>query len=216
MNFFAHLHVARQAGWTDAPSALGSMLPDLLSLARVRADPGRLPLGVAHGRALHHRSDTLFHHHGTFLELAADLRDRLGGTGVPAGPARAVAHLGNELLLDGLLPDQPTLVGAFREAVDHGPAVEPALVGADHSAWRALAGWLSGAVPSDYAETDEVARRLHRMLARRPRLAFDARHLPGIAEVLEVHRPAVEQARRTILDDVAAGLRTSAPCGSHR
>lgn len=206
MNFFAHLDVARRSAQAGPEHHLGAVLPDLLAMARVRADPSRLPAAVAAGRALHHRADAHFHRHDGFRELVSQLRRALSSGGVPMGAARGGAHLGTELLLDGSLPDREALGEAFRRAAALAPAVMPALDPRDHARWLGLAARASRIEPSDYESAQRVAVLLVQVLGRRPRLALGPEHLAVVAEALERQRPAVVRASRALVDDVATAL----------
>ena len=94
----------------STPFLVGSMLPDLAAMARVRLLPMRAPDeagtgddAFAAGVAFHHASDGVFHSSAWFTEHNRSLRDALLEAGIEPGAARACAHAGLEMLLDGAL-----------------------------------------------------------------------------------------------------------------
>src|SRR5258708_1440822 len=106
VNFFGHAAVS---SWLDDAGdgvALGSMLPDFAGMIRARLDdPAPPATELARGVELHHATDAAFHRMPATLALMRELDDRLLGGGCARGPRRAVAHVGVELLLDGVLVD---------------------------------------------------------------------------------------------------------------
>jgi hypothetical protein len=126
MNFFGHVVVATWQPARDARTALGAMLPDLVGVAGLRGVAPGDP-EVARGVALHHRTDEVFHASDTFVSLQTLLRSALEARGIRGGPARAAAHVGIELLLDGLLLDGGPIDGdSVAEAAPHGRRRDPA------------------------------------------------------------------------------------------
>lgn len=117
VNFFGHAAVASwhadDGGWL-----LGAMLPDFASMigARLDAQPNpRLAAGVAH----HHATDAAFHHAPAVVGLMRDAEARLTARGVRRGPTRAVAHVGVELLLDGVLTRDAGYRASFATGLAH-------------------------------------------------------------------------------------------------
>lgn len=206
VNWFGHAHVARLAGHGEGEVVLGAVLPDLLGMVRARVDVQALPAKVQVGVALHHRADEAFHQHPDFARLGADLRSRLAPLGLPGGASRAIGHVGTELLLDGTLADDGATTSAFAGAMTGAEAVDGAIV-AGAERWLQLRTWVAGAHPSDYETPAQVARRLERILARRPRLAFDAADVERLTEVLAAHRPAVIEAAPRLFADVTGAIR---------
>src|SRR5690349_22770486 len=99
VNFFGHAVMA--ALENDAPAfVLGAMLPDLSSMAGARIErvhDETVAAGVAH----HHRIDHAFHACAPFVRLCSSALETLEARGVSRAAARAVGHVGSELLLDG-------------------------------------------------------------------------------------------------------------------
>ncbi|MDH4076619.1 MAG: hypothetical protein OEW29_11835 [Acidimicrobiia bacterium] len=215
MNLGAHIAVAAAAGRDDPGERLGSALPDVAGMGRFRLNRG--PGGtrasaIESGIRLHHRTDDLFHGHRWFVARQAEMHNELIAAGFGRGPALACAHVGVELLLDGvLLGDEPTAetVRHTFAAIDDLRAPLGALVEPDREpGWQAhLSRFTGGAVVAGLDDPAEVARRLHRVLARRPRLAFASGRLPHLVEVLGQRVPAVADGAHALVADLAARLR---------
>jgi len=188
---------------------LGAMLPDFATMsgARLSATTPSPDPDIASGIDLHHATDAVFHRAPVVLGLMRELDERLAAGGCARGPRRAVAHIGVELLLDGILVDE----AAYRDAYVAGLAHSP-----DGIAWREpddppqfarlLARLRSYGVPLDLQRPDAIAQRLHRMLAHRPLLAPSASDLVAIKVALVEYKPRVEVAADTVLRAVRAGL----------
>ena len=107
MNFFGHAAVAT---WQAAAPGrtLGAMLPDFATMsgARLSTTTPSPDAEVASGIDLHHKTDGVFHQLPVVLGLMRELDERLAHGGCARGPRRAVAHIGVELLLDGVLVEE--------------------------------------------------------------------------------------------------------------
>lgn len=215
MNLGAHIAVAAAAGRDEPAERLGSALPDVAGMGRfrlARAGDGDGGCPLQAGIRLHHRTDDVFHGHRWFVARQAEVHDDLTAAGFDRGPALACAHVGVELLLDGvLLGDAPTsevVHGAFA-AIDDlrdplGALVEPA----SEADWQDhLTRFTGGAAVDGLDDPVEVARRLQRILARRPRLAFGPRQLPHLVDVLARRLPSVADGAHALVADLAARLR---------
>lgn len=185
MNLFGHAAVA---SWRSSePSlALGAMLPDLVGLARVRA-PTPLSEPTRAGIELHHETDRIFHSAGAFVSLCARAIELLQERGVPRAAARATAHVGVELLLDGELTEDERARARFQAALEltseHLDEVFAWRDGQDAARVCAVGARLLGAdIPDAYRDPDRVAERVYRILARRPRLAFPEAQLPAVRD----------------------------------
>lgn len=215
MNLGAHIAVAAAAGRDEPGERLGSALPDVAGMGRfrlARASDGHGDCPLQAGIRLHHRTDDVFHGHRWFVARQAEVHDDLTTAGFSRGPALACAHVGVELLLDGvLLGDRPTaevVHGAFA-AIDDlrdplGALVEPA----SEADWQAhLTRFTGGGAVDGLDDPVEVAHRLQRILARRPRLAFAPRQLPHLVDVLARRLPSVADGAHTLVADLANRLR---------
>jgi acyl carrier protein phosphodiesterase len=204
VNFFGHAAVA---SWSsdEASVALGAMLPDFESMsgARVAATPDA---AVAAGIALHHATDAAFHRLPAVTALMRELDERLSTRGCARGPRRAVAHIGVELLLDGVLVGEP----AYRAAYTRALALDADLVWRDPGDPLRFVGLLERlrayGVPDDLRHPDAIAQRLARILARRPLLAPSAADLRAIRAALAEHQARVEAAAETVLRGTRAAL----------
>lgn len=176
MNFFGHATLAARRS-DDLRFVLGSMLPDLVSMAGTRLGTVHDP-ALAAGVALHHETDARFHAAEPFFELCRWASEELQSAGVHRATARAVGHVGSELLLDGLLSDDAVARAAYARALE--PEVrEPiaellSLRGAmQPQELSELMARLSRApLPEGYRDAGFVLERLRHILAPRPRLAF--------------------------------------------
>lgn len=200
VNYLGHVAVALASGREDPHFVLGAALPDLATMVGVRFDRASLPTAVADGIACHLAVDEAFHAHSSFRAGSAALRSDLRAMGLATGPTRAVGHAGWELLLDGTLVGGPAEV-AYRSALEVAEVVLDALSSADRDRWAQLLDRL----PPPRLRYDDpawVAERLHAMLSRRPRLAFDAALKPDIAVVLERHRTGVHDCAAVLLREL--------------
>jgi hypothetical protein len=214
VNFFAHALVA---GWTrEHPRfLLGAMLPDLTSMLGERID--HLPDPEVHaGVDHHHAADGAFHGSPTFARLCSEAIARLGELGVGRGSARAVGHVGTELLLDGALSHDEAAVRRYTGALEHAleapiedlvrlrePGREPAL-------HNGIARLMTAPVPHGYRDPEFVVARLHHMLARRPRLALRETDLSHVRDWARDTRATVAAEHERMLHEVASGLKNHA------
>lgn len=209
MNLYGHAVVA---SWhsPDPWHGLGAMLPDLAGLVGARPPTPRSE-PVRAGIALHHTTDAAFHASRDFVRLCSEGIEALQRDGLSRGAARAVAHVGVELLLDGELAGDVGGLTCFGDALglaaSHAADTEEALTwqgAGDAGRLRDVATRLAQAnIPLVYMDPEVVAERLYRILARRPRLAFDAAHLPGVRR----WAVGVQREVRAAAPDVLAALR---------
>lgn len=187
MNFFAHALVAQRRR-EDPAWILGSMLPDLASMAGLRlrsvTRPGRLGAGLAEGVDFHHTCDDAFHGAPIFVELMDRAHAELEARGLGSGPAMAIGHVGVELLLDGCLVERHGVPTVYRDAMALTGEAGDDMIWHDPTAehprrWQALCKRLAGApVPEAYAQPRFVADRLVFMLSHRPLLAVEPGNEP--------------------------------------
>jgi hypothetical protein len=187
LNWYAHAVLA-EARCADPACLLGAMLPDLASAAGLRATPppdGPLALGFR----LHLAADAGFHGAPEFVALVSAGRAELEAAGLSRGIARASAHVGIELLLDGWLDRARPGSAAYREALAlaHGLADDAARFRPAPLPlrWRALCARLErGDLPGAYRRPERAALGVERTLARRPRLALRPGERPLLARWL--------------------------------
>jgi hypothetical protein len=213
VNVFAHVEVAHRAGGdgVDDGFLLGAALSDLASFGGFRL-LGRTPdPAVAAGMAFHHRTDDAFHRHPWFRDRNTRAAVALTDRGLGRGPARACAHVGVELLLDGALHADAAARHRFRRVLDslgNRHDVLAPLVRAEHrDDWARHLGTVAAhrGLPAHH-DPDDVARRLHRICGRRPRLAFAPASIPAVAEVLTDLAPSITLGAGGLVEELAAGL----------
>lgn len=208
MNYFGHAAVA---SWHSAAAAtaLGAMLPDFATMSGTRLAEAT-DAGVAAGIELHHKTDAAFHHLPPVLALMRELDARLVAGGCARGPRRAVAHIGVELLLDGVLVTEPAYRAIYLAALEHDTSGVRFRDEADAPRFQALHTRLRGyGVPDDLQKPESIVHRLHRMLAHRPLLAPNAADLTAIRTALVEHKPRVEVAADTVVRGMRAALGTT-------
>ena len=183
MNFFGHAAIAASQFSHEqpvlGPAALarlcaGAMLPDFVSMLRL-AEPTVLDDSLARGVAFHHRTDHAFHELPSFHALSRLTFEWLSERDMPRGPARAIAHIGIEILLDEVLAEDAPARAAYRAAL--ATPLDAALdfpAEGDPERLQSLRRDLLDRAVAPYAPApDLVARRIRRSLAARPRLATD-------------------------------------------
>jgi hypothetical protein len=217
VNFIGHATVAL---WTQTAPAfvLGSMLPDFAGMAGTRLlRANRTVTGdpLCAGIALHHRTDDAFHAAPQFVKLLQETLDTLTEQGVPRGAARAVAHIGTEMFIDGELLVAPAVAAAYTGALAVERPLDALFVDAEGGPrWSRLRERLLGhGVPYDYRDPDSVLRRLQLVLRSRPRLAIDA----ACAPLVRAHLPALQRkvviALPLLLESVRQALAEARPTG---
>jgi hypothetical protein len=210
VNVLSHAVVADRLRPHDAAFAFGATLPDLARFAGVRPDHGRLAPAVAAGVGCHHRTDDAFHAHPSFVAGSTAIREALAGDGLSRGAARAVGHVGWELLLDAALAATPANEAVLTDALEQSPALEASLDAEDVGRWRV---WSDARRRrrSDrrFHEPAGIAERLQHLLASRPRLCFPAERCATVAARLTGHRAEVERVAPSVVDEVVAAVRRS-------
>jgi hypothetical protein len=213
-------HVAVAASWAPHGSSsylAGSMLPDLAAMARVRLGPAGGEMGA--GISLHHAADAAFHGSDWFNERNQALRDSLLAGGVDRGAARACAHAGLEMLLDGGLVTDAAVRDAsdrtFAALVEPGPARDAAhaLVGVgDRAVWRERLSRIGTSIDvGAYRSPDAIAARLFRMTRGRRRIELPAAQVDAVAGALASVQGDVVRDASSVVHDVVAALRQVNP-----
>jgi hypothetical protein len=169
---------------------------------------------VTAGIAAHHETDRLFHGHQWFLDLNRDIRAELVGLGVGRGPARAVAHVGVELLLDGHLLAQSAGAEMNRTAfgvLDQiGSDVASLVEAEDQDNWlRHLDKFTNRRTPIDLGDPEAVAERLWMILSRRPRLQLDSNHVDLVTRSLQAVKPHIDATAEDLVHELASELKNS-------
>lgn len=203
MNFFGHAAVA---SWHEPTPGrvLGAMLPDFATMSGARLGEGS-DADIASGIDLHHTTDAAFHRAPVVLGLMRELDERLASHGCARGPRRAAAHIGMELLLDGVLVDEPSYRAHYIAALERDAN---GIVWREHADrfTRLLARLRTYGVPDDLRKPEAIVQRLHRMLSHRPLLAPNAADLRAIETSLIEYKPRVVVSVDTVLRAVRAAL----------
>jgi hypothetical protein len=212
LNFFSHAVLAFSA--RDEPEFwLGAMVPDFFSMAGIPCTAhayGHLGAGMA----FHHRSDDVFHRHATFTGWQRAAFEWLTTAGVERGPARAVAHMGVELLLDAEL----CKIAAYRTNYLRALATSEiasklhACTTQHAHGFYCVRGRLIhfGAEFHVFSDTD-IATRFARILARRPRLALAPSELPAVTEWVTAFRGPVRAEAEGLVDALRIELALPPP-----
>jgi hypothetical protein len=212
VNFFGHAAVASWSIAGEPGRALGAMLPDFATMCRTRLDaPPSVGAPnddtVAAGVDLHHATDAAFHTLAPVTALMRELDERLAALGCARGPRRAVAHIGVELLLDGVLVDESAYRTSYLGGIGHDATCVRWRDDDGPPRFAMLIDRLrADGVPDDLRRTDAITHRLQRMLGHRPLLAPNAADLRAIATALAAHQPRVAVAADTVMRQLRAAL----------
>jgi hypothetical protein len=206
VNFIGHAQVALWTS-TDPAYVLGSMLPDFFGMAGLRIARIGEESSLGRGIALHHRTDDIFHASDAFVSLTQLTMDALIREGLPRGPARAVGHVGIELLIDGEILHTAEVADAYSVAIAHSELARGLLPGIpERQRWMAFEQRLRAhGVPYDYRNTDAVAGRLVQIFAERPRLALSAESERIVRSVL----PRVQHRVRERMTELMSEIRNA-------
>jgi hypothetical protein len=213
VNFFGHAAVASWSAPARSGVVLGAMLPDFATMCGGQiASADEEP--VSDGIALHHATDAVFHQLPVVTGLMRDLDERLRHGHCARGPRRATAHIGVELLLDGVLTGEPAYRAAYLSGLAHDPALQwrdPD----DAPRFTALLDRLRArGVPDDLRRPEAITTRLHRILAHRPLLAPSPDDLRAIHGALVAFQPRIDVAADTIVRAMRAALDVDPSRGS--
>lgn len=210
MNFFAHASVALWRS-NDPRFLLGAMLPDLtgmLGFGLVGSSDHTVQAGIEY----HHATDAAFHGAGRFVAMCGEGVRSMSAEGMRRGSARAIAHVGIELLLDGRMSAderaRAAYAGALRSAVEERWSERLTLASEAQRVrmHQGLERLESAPIPEGYKDPAFVVERLQTILARRPRLAL----APGETAIADAYIRSVDLALgdswRELLEQVRSGL----------
>lgn len=216
MNFFGHAavaarHFAEQKppwGRETMPTVyLGAMLPDFIGMLRL-GRPAIHDPALAAGVAFHHGTDEAFHDLPGFQRLSRQAFVWLSEQHLPRGPARAVAHMGIEMLLDEVMADDVDARAAYRAGLQvavgsllhfAGPLDAERLAALQEALLTRSASQLRPPAPL-------VAERIRRSLAGRPRLALDDGGQALVGAWVTATRPLVTAEAPEVLATLQARL----------
>jgi hypothetical protein len=215
MNFFGHAWVAHRSQTACSlpreEFVLGAMLPDFASMLGSRPPRASRP-GLQVGLSFHHQTDEAFHGAASFLEFSRQASAYLDTRGLGRGSARAVAHVGVELLLDEVLASDDAANEAYLRAIQHGSSAStaaslhwPTSDGATRFAELCRVLARKGALSSD-TPAEQIAERLRRILAGRPRLAMDDAGQSVVREWVLTARPQIAAGAARLISQVEQRL----------
>jgi hypothetical protein len=219
MNFFGHAalaaeHFAQHLSTRDprklALPCSGAMLPDFVGMLRL-SRPVVLDATLAGGVSFHHLTDHAFHELTSFHQLSRHAFAWLSASGIARGPARAIAHIGVEILLDEVLARDAFARECYLAAL--ATPLDSALefpVPDDGARLAALRGALLERASSETPPPELVAQRIRRTLAGRPRLAVDAGAEAPLSAWVVLTRPLIAHAAPALLTALRAELANSA------
>lgn len=205
MNFFGHAVVASQRS-ADPRFVLGSMVPDFESMIRMKVRRVADSV-VADGVSFHHETDSVFHRTPSFVAIGREALAALTSVGVRRGTARAVAHLGAEMFLDGWLAHREPEPGAYEGSLAH-EHVSSTLQWHDEGlAFGELhARLVELGTPTAYGDPDFVMERLVGALADRPRLRVEPSDATPVRQFLATLQGLVEATAPEMLHELEKGL----------
>lgn len=208
MNFFGHAAIAGRFE-SDPVFVLGAMFPDFCSMLGFRS-PGSGPGQLGAGVRFHHVTDHAFHDLGSFQRLNRDAAADLAVRGVRRGTARAVAHVGVELLLDAELAESDAARAVYLAAltVGHDPALvlQASFASEEGERLGRLTRTLTGRGVAKRPSSPHVVERLERALASRPRLAITSEDLPRVSEWVELFRGRVVASAPTLVRELVLDI----------
>ncbi|OGL34527.1 hypothetical protein A3F65_02700 [Candidatus Saccharibacteria bacterium RIFCSPHIGHO2_12_FULL_47_16b] len=205
MNYGSHLHVAREVFPGIPPRLaaeywLGAMLPDFIHMSGSRIKPralGRRRSLTARGIKMHKRTDDVFHNLPGFISLRKEVQDDMTELTVHPRQAQAWAEVSIEMLMDGVLFQNPKLCTRYQEALStvKNPShchylAKLAFSGPELPEWLAAKAELG--IPG-YLEPSQVVKALHRRLQFRDKkatatktgLSFGEDKIVPLATILE-------------------------------
>ncbi|MCB9832067.1 MAG: hypothetical protein H6807_06280 [Planctomycetes bacterium] len=205
VNFFGHAVVA-SAFSTEPDFLLGSMLPDLIAMAGV---DGRGLIGgdLASGVSLHHATDAVYHEHPLVKRRMAEGAAALVSSGLSRHQARGLAHVGVELVSDGILAVERAPEVAFRPALrrarDSGVVADGLRDDEDRRRWHRLLDLiLDSGLPEAYREPGFVTARLESMTRQRPRFRLGPGQVEFLGLWVESVAARIDPEVEQVLDDV--------------
>jgi hypothetical protein len=204
VNFFGHAAVASWRS-SDPGFVLGSMIPDFSTMSGARV-ASTTDTGVAAGIELHHATDAAFHTLPVVTGLMRELDEALQRRDCARGPRRAAAHIGVELLLDGVLIDEPPYRDAYMNGLTHEAPIVWREAGDDARFAALLARLRSYGLPEDLKRPESITTRLGRMLGHRPLLAPSPDDLRAINAALVELQPRIVVATDTVMRALRAAI----------
>jgi hypothetical protein len=213
VNFFGHAAVASRLR-EDPGFVLGAMLPDFATMIVARPPKVHGEPLIA-GVAFHHRTDLAFHDATTFRSLVKQAFEDLAGRGLRRGSARAAAHVGVEILLDGELAREARARRAYSRALAARDLLASSISWSESDEPRRFVELCSRLETRGVAANDTspelVAYRLERALSGRPRLALGQGDTAHVVHWAASARANVVQAAPCLMREVYSALARVGP-----
>lgn len=208
MNFFGHAAIAGR--FRASPEfVLGAMLPDFAGMLGIKTPPVT-PDALGAGVRFHHLTDHAFHELRSFRAFCAEATRFLDAQSVRRGTARAVAHVGVELLLDAALAEDEAARSRYFAALGAARRAElfvPSTYTPEECARLAgLGEVLENRGISRNPDTGLVVTRLERALAARPRLAIEPRDRAAVGSWVELFRDRVVASTPDLVSELTSAL----------
>lgn len=212
MNVAGHIAVAQRL--SDDPAFwLGAALPDLGSIGGFRLVGSVDHRAVTAGIRCHHQTDDAFHRSDWFRRRQDRLRADLATAGMARGAARAVAHVGPELLIDGALLRSgefaDSVADTFATIGDIGDGLASLVPSRPDAWWEHLLDIATRRPPTDHDDPSAVARRLERILSRRPRLAMRPGDVATATTALTAEHPGIGSTVADLLTHLETEVRNA-------
>lgn len=168
---------------------------------------------VRAGVELHLATDQVFHRAPGFVELRTSAFETLEQKGVKRASARAVAHVGVEMMLDGALSTDQAARVNYHTALCAGATEEVARSIRWRDPWdrgdwnRLLNILISANLPQGYRDPDFILERIANLLAHRPKLALTStQEIEAVANWVDEVLPIVTAQTEVVLAQVKQGL----------
>ena len=208
MNFFGHAAIAGR--FRASPKfVLGAMLPDFSGMLGLKTPPVT-PDALGAGIRFHHLTDHAFHELRSFRAFCAESTRWLDAQQVRRGTARAVAHVGVELLLDAALAESESARTGYLAALGAARQSEVFAASAytpeECTRLSGLAEVLEARGISRNPDSALVVTRLERALASRPRLYIEPRDLAAVGSWVELFRDRVVASTPDLVSELTSAL----------
>src|SRR5579871_4985032 len=211
MNYGAHLAVAQEVKpLANEALYFSVMAPDFAKMAGTQLRYDDLRRFRSRGTKLHIATDVAFHSLPLFLELKAEARSELKPF-FEHRPADGYAHIGTEILLDGVLFRDIGLSRSFDYvmgwALDHLESLGE--MAEDPDRFKAvIVDRAEVGSPPAYQDPEAVAGIVHRRVSNgaHPKLEFSEEHIPHLAQVYKTQQMRLREYAYPLLNATIEAL----------
>lgn len=190
------------------------MLPDFLAMIGVRVIGANglvvSDRSMALGVRFHHVTDEVFHDAHTTRALMRSAFAELIGGGLPRGPARGLAHVAVEMLIDAGMARAPGARAGYLSALESFDEDAVRLSGdfEQRRLTELVAALLErGIDPRTDVEPVVLLERLRRVFQRRPRLSWPRRSEASVLKWLSQAAQTIPDSNVPVFEEVKRGLR---------